>query len=406
MLTPRAQATILLTVPFPKESHAVAPLTPGEWGRFAAWLQAHSLGPESLLSGSLSELLRGLDDGQITPARVQALLERGAALGILVDRWSRAGLWVMTRADADYPSRLKKRLGAVSPAVLFGCGRRALLEGGGLAVVGSRQAADEDLAYSRQLGKLTAGNGYSIISGGARGIDEAAMLGALDSGGTVVGVLAHRLLQDCTSARFRDAITRGDLVFVAATNPEAGFSVGTAMGRNKYIYCLADAAVVVHARAKGGTWSGANENLKRQWIPIWIKESSDPDAGNHALLRTTGARRLPSPLDQLAVNAIFAPATHLPGTTAVDRPGEQPQQLDIAPAAPPPVEEISFYELFVRKLPELCWDSPCRPDELGEALQLTRAQLAVWLKQAVADEHLVKLTKPVRYQNRRQRRAF
>ncbi len=406
MLTPRAQATILLTVSFPKESQAIAPLTPGEWGKFAAWLQAHSLAPESLMSGSLSEFLHGLDIVNVTPIRVQALLERGAALGVLVDKWSRAGLWVMTRADADYPSRLKKRLGAVSPAVLFGCGRRALLEGGGLAVVGSRQAMDDDLAYSRRLGELAAGNGYSIVSGGARGVDEAAMLGALASEGTAVGVLAHGLLQDCASARFRDAIIRGNLALVAATNPEAGFNVGTAMGRNKYIYCLADAAVVVHSGTKGGTWSGANENLKKHWIPLWIKETSDLDAGNHTLLRKTGARQLPSQLDQFVFTSIFASDTQPSGTAADDLPGEQPQELHITPAAPPPVGEISFYELFVRKLPELCWDSPCRPDELREILRLTQAQLDVWLKQAVADGHLDKLTKPVRYRSCRQRRAF
>jgi len=75
---------------------------------------------------------------------------------------------------------LKKRLRRDSPAVLFGCGNKALLNGGGLAVIGSRNATKQDLAYSRGLGELAASNGYSIVSGGARGVDEASMLGALE----------------------------------------------------------------------------------------------------------------------------------------------------------------------------------------------------------------------------------
>ena len=400
VLTPRTQATVLLTVPFPRESNAIAPLTPSEWGRFAAWLQTRGLAPESLLSGAPAELLRGLGDTRITPERVQTLLERGTALGVLADKWSRAGLWVMTRADADYPSRLKKRLGLVSPAVLFGCGRRALLEGGGLAVVGSRNASVEDLAYSRRLGELAAGNGYSVISGGARGVDEAAVLGTLESQGTAVGVLAHDLLQACTSATFRGALAEGNLVLVAATNPETRFSVGNAMGRNKYIYCLADAAVVVHAGTSGGTWAGANENLKKGWVPLWVKKTTDPAAGNHALLREAGAQSLPLEQDQIPFTAIFAPTGR---EDSLDR-AEQPEESSSAPV--PATEMLTFYELFIRKLSDLCFDDPCRPDELQAALELTRSQFDAWLKQAVADGHLVKLTKPLRYQVSRQRRAF
>jgi predicted Rossmann fold nucleotide-binding protein DprA/Smf involved in DNA uptake len=65
--------------------------------------------------------------------------------------------------------------------------------------------------------------------------------------------------------------------------PEAGFSAGSAMARNKYIYCLADAAVVVHSGTSGGTWNGALENLEKQWVPTWVKRTGDQAAGNAAI---------------------------------------------------------------------------------------------------------------------------
>ncbi|MGF1613818.1 MAG: DNA-processing protein DprA [Gammaproteobacteria bacterium] len=174
-------------------------------------------------------------------------MNRGSALAIAMEKWLRAGLWVMTRADQDYPSRLKRRLGTDSPAVLYGYGNRSLLNSGGLAVVGSRNAADDDLEYTRRVGVAAASQGYSIVSGGARGIDEAAMLGALENEGTAVGVLADSLLRACSSTKYRRHLLAKNLVLVSTFHPEAGFNAGNAMQRNKYIYCLAEAARVVHS---------------------------------------------------------------------------------------------------------------------------------------------------------------
>ena len=123
-----------------------------------------------------------------------------------------------------------------------------LLGRGGIAVVRSRDADQEDIAFTENLGDSAAKQGYSVVSGAARGVDESAMLGALKNEGTANGVMADSLLRAATSAKFRKYLLAGDLVLITPFNPEAGFNVGNAMSRNRYIYCLADAAVVVRAR--------------------------------------------------------------------------------------------------------------------------------------------------------------
>ena len=70
-----------------------------------------------------------------------ALLSRGHSLAIAIEKWQLAGLWVVTRSDADYPKRLKSRLKKNSPPVLFGCGDPALLNMGGIAFIGSAKLA-------------------------------------------------------------------------------------------------------------------------------------------------------------------------------------------------------------------------------------------------------------------------
>src|SRR5690606_25446543 len=176
------------------------------------------------------------------------------------------------------------KLGDQAPPLFHGAGDRKKLGTKALAVVGSRHAAPEDMRFARQLGHAAASQGWSIVSGGARGIDEAAMRGAIEAKGTVIGVLADSLLRTATSHKYRDAIQRSDIVLLSPFHPEAGFLGANAMARNKYVYCLSRAAVVVCSdTGKGGTWAGATEDLKKQWVPVWVKHQGDARSGNRAL---------------------------------------------------------------------------------------------------------------------------
>ncbi|HEB78175.1 MAG TPA: DNA-processing protein DprA [Methylothermaceae bacterium] len=388
------------TVP---DSHK--PLTPKEYGRFAEWLRSHSLTPERLLSGDLQSLLQEWADKKITVERIQTLLDRGTALALALEKWTRAGLWVMSRSDPDYPKKLKQRLGSESPAILFGCGNRKLLNSGGLAVVGSRNASKEDLVYAGKIGELTANAGFSIISGGARGIDEAAMLGALEVDGTAVGILANGLLQACASRKYRHALRENNLVLVSPFNPEAGFNVGNAMARNKYIYCLADAALVVHSGRKGGTWNGAQENLKKSWVPLWVKPTEDSEAGNQTLI-DAGALAAPENLDNTTnIDAFFKTSHNLlqnlsspqiaqrkPFEAGSHAEKETPEKIAEEKRTPNPNDysQMTFYHFFLHKVSPLC-TQPRTTEELVEELGLKKTQLNAWLKQAVKEGHLEKL---------------
>lgn len=424
-ISPNTQAILLLTSHFSKaKGGSVKPLTPKEWGRFALWLKEKSLTPEQLMTGHLDELLNGWSDKTITLDRAERLMERGSALALAMEKWLRAGLWVMTRSDPDYPVRFKQRLRTDSPAILFGCGNRALLNGGGLAVIGSRNVNDKDLAYSRDLGALAAGKGYFIVSGGARGVDEASMLGALEAEGTVIGVLADSLLRASSSAKYRKYLMANNLVLVSAFYPEAGFNAGNAMQRNKYIYCLSDAAIAVQSGMKGGTWSGAMENLKKQWVPLWVKQTADKSAGNSAIVKA-GASWVSENIGEVDFTALFSAKTldkvsgedlfSQAAGEVKDKQGVYAQSASLEPkpdsvmedelnseredaATQTPVEDIEFYDLFLIKIKAMCSDSPKPPDELVDALELNKSQLNTWLKRAVADKKLKKLSKPVRYQ--------
>ena len=405
----RTQAVLLLTVSLGRaDRDGAKPLSPGEWARLAEWLEDRGLDPSALMTTDPEDLLSGWADRTVTPERLDGLLGRGAALGLAAEKWQRAGLWLLTRPDPGYPARLGKRLGSKAPPVLFGCGRAALLnpKRSGLAVVGSRGAGEDDLAFSKELGAAAARDGRSIVSGGARGVDRAAMKGALDSEGTAVAVLADGLLHAATSALYRRPLLSGDLALVSAVNPEARFNVGNAMARNRYIYCLADAAVVVaSARGSGGTWHGACENAKEGWVPLWVRPTRDPDSGNDDLVEQKGARWLPDRLDSLAT--LFETPDAAPGPVPEEIFGEPqspyapiPDSIAVAgqePGAPAIPDHLTFYDLFLAKLAAATAEEPLSEDAVAERLDIAKRQAKEWLARGVAEGKAERVTRPVRY---------
>lgn len=109
------------------------------------------------------------------------------------------------------------------------------------------------------------------------------------SNGTAVGVLADSLERAIRAPGTRVALVREDLCLATPNAPNAGFSVGAAMGRNKLIYSLADYAIVVASDVeKGGTWAGATEALKAAWIPIFILDHPAMPEGNQLLIQKGG----------------------------------------------------------------------------------------------------------------------
>ena len=290
----QAQSVVLLTAVLGKRTpHAPKPLSVGEWADFARMLHGRGLNPAQLLGSDIDALMADWRHPAITADRIQRLLDRGTALGLCLERWERAGLWLLVRSDPDYPRKLKRHLEWKSPPLLFGCGNRKLVGQRGLAVVGSRNASEADLAAAAQLGREAATADCSIISGGARGVDETAMLAGLQTEGTAIGVLANGLQRAATSRKYRQALQRGDLALISPFAPEAGFHAGNAMARNRYIYCLAVNAVVVASKKNGGgTWRGAIENLEHGWVPMWVHKSGASHTGNSALV-DSGAQWLP-----------------------------------------------------------------------------------------------------------------
>jgi predicted Rossmann fold nucleotide-binding protein DprA/Smf involved in DNA uptake len=315
-LSQDSQVILLLTAPL--MAGRIEPstdlLTPGEYGRLAVFLHEVQRRPGDLLSADAGDLLRqcqGVVDGD----RLRQLLGRGFLLSQAAERWQARAIWIITSADPTYPRRLRERLKDNAPAVLYGCGNAAILATGGLAVVGSRNATAALLTYAKHIGQLAAHAQQTVVSGGARGIDQASMRGALEASGMAAGILADSLERAALNREYRSPLMDGRLALVSPYDPMAGLNIGNAVQCNKLIYALADAALVISSDyQKGVTWAGTMEQLTTlRLVPVFVRSRGEIGKGLQKL-QNMGALLWPNPSNPAELVRALTPEWN-PGTT-------------------------------------------------------------------------------------------
>lgn len=405
------QAVLLLTMHFSKPAKGdPEPLNINEWSRFSHWLDTKELKPADLLTGDPAEPISDWNDQRCSIHRIRSLLNRGTVLALAMEKWQRVGIWVLVSSDDEYPRRLKERLGDKVPPLLFGCGNKKILNTSGIGIVGSRNATDGDLEYARTLAKKLVDSGKTVISGGAKGIDEAAMLAAIEKEGTAAGILADSLFRAAISQQYRIAIQHKHLVLVSPFYPEAGFNVGNAMARNKYIYCMSDMTIVVHSGTTGGTWNGAIENLKKGWAPLLVKRTSDKRSGNAAIAQQ-GGKWLPEDLFESDFDAFLSKcyAEQKIGRHDIGQKVAE-QQLMYQPAVSRTMiaddpgriaandEGDPLYMAFCSELRTILANGPVKQKELFMKFHLTESQMKAWLKRATDGGIIVKRNKALGYE--------
>jgi len=266
---------------------------------------------------------------EVPPDALARLVARRAAAGAPCD--VRSVLDALTR---DTP---RPRHGAVDAAVdaLMACGARMLVVGGpgyprrladlwpdrgapawlfvrgalpdrvAAAVVGTRRASLDGRTTSTALGRLLAAGGVRVVSGLARGIDQAAHMGALHEPGGTVAVLGCGFGVDYPrgDATLREAVAAAGAL-VTEHLPGVPPAPHRFLARNRIISGLADAVVVVEGRARSGALHTARLGAE-QGRDVWAVPGSlnSPTSRGPLDLVADGARlvtRYTDVLDDLA----------------------------------------------------------------------------------------------------------
>jgi DNA processing protein len=185
-----------------------------------------------------------------------------------------------------------------------------------VAVVGTRHPTLDGATLARDLATDLAAAGVVVVSGMARGVDQAAHRGALAGGGRTTAVLGtgHGVDYPAGSGRLRaDVAASGGLV----TEHAAGAGVRRPtqfLARNRILAGLADAVVVVEAGARSGALSTAR-SAAEQGRDVLVVPSSPRNAaaaGSLALLvdGATPVRHAADVLDALGHVGAAAATPH------------------------------------------------------------------------------------------------
>lgn len=193
--------------------------------------------------------------------------------------------------SSDYPKILKDNLKLkFAPPLIYIKGNKSLLNDDTIAIVGSRKAGKTSLEFTKNIAINATKEYKCVVSGGAKGVDQAALDESIKANGHSILVLPQGILTFSSGMKkYYKNIIEGNLLILSTFFPKAGWSVGLAMGRNKYIYGLARDIFVAESDSKGGTWSGVLEGLKAERT-IYIRNPKDDEKNANDLLILKGGK--------------------------------------------------------------------------------------------------------------------
>ena len=281
-ISPNAQAILLLTAPLivGPNTQTVEILSLEEYNDLAEQLGRLKSNPAALLTKSFDEFVKA-SRAKIDSARIGKLLGRGFQLSQALERWRSRAIWVISRADAAYPKHLKNWLGKQAPAVLYGCGDLSLLQSRGLAILGSPKGTNDLLEYARHVGELSAASGTIVITGGSKGIEQAAMQGVVEQGGSICSVLAD-LERQVMVRENRNAILNKQLVLCSPFDPSVGsYEIRNSVLCSRMIFAMSKVTLIVQSDfIQKASYEDAQEQLRRLYFSqIYVRTTGEPSKG-------------------------------------------------------------------------------------------------------------------------------
>jgi DNA processing protein len=210
------------------------------------------------------------------------------------DEWPAYPLHALTLATAEEPDepgdQSARTLALVPPLALWvrGAGRLDELADRSVAIVGSRASTAYGEHVAGEFGYQLAERGWTVVSGGAYGIDAAAHRGALAAGGPTIAVLAcgvDRPYPAGNGALLHRIAESG--LLVSEWPPGAAPHQHRFLVRNRLIAGLTRGTVVVEAAARSGAVATANRAraLRKEVMAVPGPVTSAMSVGCHELLR-------------------------------------------------------------------------------------------------------------------------
>lgn len=231
--------------------------------------------------------------------RIVQLLEEDALLDRYLAKAKKYGCVPLSKLNPGYPDALWQCLGDDAPACLWARGNVELLKSPRLALVGSRELEPANALFAREAGTQAARQGFTLVSGNARGADRTAQDACIAAGGNVISILADRLT---------DHVPLDHTLYLSEEGFDLDFSPQRALSRNRCIHILGQWTLAAQCSLRtGGTWDGCVKNLRFGWSPLYVYDDGSESvrqlelmgAGTIDMQHLSNLKKLPPPLLKL-----------------------------------------------------------------------------------------------------------
>lgn len=404
-------AIILLCSHLANNNLDVKPLSLGEWNSLARLIANSKIQrPGNLLKMDLKEIKSELMYTDKEIERLKKLLDRAGILTFVLEEMWTKGINIVTRADEEYPKKIKERLKHLAPPLLYYCGDINLSNEKGIAIVGSRDIDDYAFEFTKKLAKKATLEGLAIYSGGSRGVDSISEIEVLNNGGVVISFLADSLENKIKKREIREKIQAKKLLLLSAVNPKSGFTVANAMNRNKFVYAMSEGAFVISADYnKGGTWAGAIDNINNSWVKIFVRQDEKLKGNQELIKRGAVALKNIENINEILIN------------TEIIKVNELGSQLNFFPKLNEcnensKIEKVNTTNTFVKPFNDTLINignldlynhilqvlinilqEEKNIDEICQITNTDKKQIRIWVNRAVEEGMVRKLNKPLRY---------
>lgn len=241
-------------------------------------------------------------DETYDPVKFRKLIDRLKAvdLGLLEEQIEKSGAQFITPESTNWPPSLNDLNAA--PIGLVVKGDLSALSERSLAIVGTRNPTPYGVRIAGDFAAGFVDREWSIVSGGAYGIDSAAHKGALIAEGRTVAVLAAGIdvAYPAGNARlFAEIAENGALV--SEVLPGAHAIPSRFLTRNRIIAALSQATLVVEAAFRSGSLRTARDaaELMRPVMAIPGPISAPTSEGCHRLIGERAAEIVTSVTDAI-----------------------------------------------------------------------------------------------------------
>ncbi len=202
--------------------------------------------------------------------------------------------YIENQESERYPARLKKIMGNNAPINLEMQGNRDLLKSKCVGFSGARDCSLKAEHATRDCAEQVVKNNMTVVSGGARGIDQIAHYTALEKGGSTIVVIPQGIESFTIPPNLIRVWDWGRVLVLSIFSTQSKWAIFRALERNKIIVALSFATLIIEANETGGTMHAGTYSIQTAKQPTYAIKYYDmtEHAKGNAILLEAGAKRI------------------------------------------------------------------------------------------------------------------